>query len=293
MNSPFLNMALESVLKSLSDAFVQIAAAIQTSELGKVGTTNASGEEQIALDVLSNTILCEHLRKNEHVATMASEEMGEEERTGRGNFAVVWDPLDGSSLVDVNLSIGTIFGIYEGATLIGRIGREMIAAGLAVYGPRTTMIIARANESVKEYQLTPQKEWKLSKDDIRVGEGKMFSPGNLRAVVDREDYLGLVEWWMKQGYTLRYSGGMVPDVNQILLKGKGIFSYPGYSEAPQGKLRLLYECAPLAYVMECAGGAASDGHQPILDKVIEATHQRTPIYIGSKAEVARCEKLLG
>ncbi|MFA6436556.1 MAG: fructose-bisphosphatase class I, partial [Candidatus Gracilibacteria bacterium] len=136
-------------------------------------------------------------------------------------------------------------------------------------------------------------EWQPARQGITVKEGKMFAPGNLRAVADRADYLELVRWWMEQGYTLRYSGGMVPDINQILLKGKGIFSYPGYSEAPQGKLRLLFECAPMAYLLEQAGGAGSDGTMPILDKTIESIHQRTPVYLGSKEEVKRCEERLG
>ena len=121
----------------------------------------------------------------------------------------------------------------------------------------------------------------------------MFAPGNLRATKFRKDYLDLVNWWMEQQYTLRYSGGMVPDINSILIKGKGIFAYPGYEpDLVDGKLRLVFECGPMAYLMEQAGGAASDGTQPILDKKIESLSQRTPIFIGSKGEVKRCEREL-
>jgi fructose-1,6-bisphosphatase len=121
----------------------------------------------------------------------------------------------------------------------------------------------------------------------------MFAPGNLRACSERKEYMDLMNFWCMEKYTLRYSGGMVPDINQILLKGKGIFSYPGYSEAPNGKLRLLFECAPMSYLMEQAGGAGSDGKIRILEKKVENIDQRTPIFIGSKAEVDRCVISLG
>ncbi len=162
------------------------------------------------------------------------------------------------------------------------------------------MLARRDQEGVKEFRLLPNGEWAVSMEKVTVREGKMFAPGNLRATKFRPDYLKLVNWWMGQQYTLRYSGGMVPDVNSILVKGKGIFSYPGYQAdpasgetgAPDGKLRLVFECGPMAYLMERAGGAASDGRQRIVEKKIESLTQRTPIYIGSKAEVKRCEEQL-
>ena len=282
---------LSRVLEAIGNSVKEIAGRIHAVDIGKVGTVNAFGEEQLALDMLSNEIIQSHLTQTGLVALMASEEMEEEVRLPEGRFSVVFDPLDGSSLVDVNLAVGTIFGVYEGNQVVGRKGREMIAAGFAVYGPRTTLVISHG-EGVNEYRLV-RREWEPARQGITVKEGKMFAPGNLRAVSDRADYFELVRWWMEQGYTLRYSGGMVPDINQILLKGKGIFSYPGYSEAPQGKLRLLFECAPMAYLLEQAGGAGSDGKMPILDKIIESIHQRTPVYLGSKEEVKRCEERLG
>ena len=162
------------------------------------------------------------------------------------------------------------------------------------------MLALKGTDGVREVRLMPSGEWVCSIECVNVREGKMFAPGNLRATKFRPDYLKLVNWWMEQQYTLRYSGGMVPDVNSILVKGKGIFSYPGYQAdsasgetgAPDGKLRLVFECGPMAYLMEAAGGAASDGHQRIMDKKIESLTQRTPIYIGSKAEVKRCEEKL-
>jgi fructose-1,6-bisphosphatase I len=283
---------LGQVLKGIAKGGVRIAGALNTVDLGKAGTKNIYGEDQIALDVLSDEILEEEMKLTGLVSAIASEEQDDVVRLEGGKYAVCYDPLDGSSLVDVNLSVGTIFGVYEGGDFVGRKPSEMVAAGFIVYGPRTTMMVTRG-DGTYEFRLKNDGEWELAHERIQIGEGKMFAPGNLRAVTDRADYMELVNWWMKEQYTLRYSGGMVPDINQILLKGKGIFTYPGYSDAPNGKLRLLVECGPIAFIVEQAGGAASDGAIRILDKTIEDIAQRSPIYVGSKEEVKRCITYLG
>jgi len=280
-----------TVAESLVAAVKKISEAIKTSSTGKAGTYNIYGEEQLALDVLSDRIVQEECKKNPNIGLIASEELPEEIKIGEGRFAIAYDPLDGSSLVDVNLAVGSIFGIYETKSFVGMKGSDQVGAMIAVYGPRTTIILT-ALQGVKEFLLDRNGEFVLSNENINVGEGKMFAPGNLRAASERNDYLDLMNFWCKEQYTLRYSGGMVPDINQILLKGKGIFAYPGYSEAPNGKLRLLFECAPMSLLMEQAGGASSDGKTRILDKTIEKLDQRTPIYIGSKAEVLRCMEQL-
>jgi len=282
---------LFSVLGTLKDAVKKIAHAIEVSGTGKAGTQNIYGEEQLALDVLSDNIVQEECKKNPLIGLIASEELPDEVKLGNGKYAVAYDPLDGSSLVDVNLAVGSIFGIYKTDTFLGVKGADQVAAMIAVYGPKTTIVLAVDN-GVKEFVLNIENKFILSNDNIKVGEGKMFAPGNLRAAIERKDYLDLVNFWCKEQYTLRYSGGMVPDLNQILLKGKGIFSYPGYGDAPNGKLRLLFECAPMALLMTQAGGAASDGTIDILEKPLKKLDQRTPIYIGSKAEVERCCKAL-
>ncbi len=124
------------------------------------------------------------------------------------------------------------------------------------------------------------------------GEKKIFAPGNLRACGSEEWYVKLLEHWAKNDYTLRYSGGMVPDVNQILKKGCGVFTYPGYAEKPQGKLRLLYECAPMAFLMEQAGGDGVSNKGRILDISIEKLDQRTPVFLGSKKEIALVQSFM-
>lgn len=282
---------LFAVLESLKDSVIQIASAVKTVGVDKAGTQNVFGEEQLAIDVAANHIVEENLRKNIHVGLIASEELPDELKIGEGEYAVCFDPLDGSSLIDVNLAVGSIFGIYKAETFIGVSGEEQIAAMAAVYGPRTTIILT-VKKGVVEFILNSEGEFVLCKSDIKVGEGKMFAPGNLRACKTRKEYLDLVNYWCNEQYTLRYSGGMVPDINQILLKGKGIFAYPGFDDEPNGKLRLLFECAPFSLIMEQAGGDSSDGNGRLLEKVVNSLDQRTPVFIGSKAEVLRCKKFL-
>jgi fructose-1,6-bisphosphatase len=283
---------VHSIFMTLKEAVASIAEAIKISDKGKAGTENIYGEDQLALDVLSDKILGELFKKNEYVGLVASEELPDEMSVGEGEYAACYDPLDGSSLADVNLAVGTIVGIYKTDTFVGVKGDDQLASMIAVYGPSTTMILT-VKKGVVKFQMDDKGEFVMCKSDIKVGEGKMFAPGNLRATAVREDYMKLVNYWMEQQYTLRYSGGMVPDINQILLKGKGIFSYPGYGDAPDGKLRILFECAPMSLLMEQAGGASTDGKVRILEKVVERLDQRTPIFIGSKEEVARCEEYLG
>lgn len=290
---------LQSVLVTLSESVKAISERISTAETCKAGTNNEYGEEQMALDILADKLIQEECEKNEQIGLIASEEQPDEIWLGDGDFAVSYDPLDGSSLIDVNLAVGTIFGVYDlklrsdanqDKSFVGLKGDDLEVSMIAVYGPRTTIVLAIDGE-VNEFTLG-EDEFYLSKSELKVGEGKMFSPGNLRACSENLKYLDLVTFWIRSEYTLRYSGGMVPDVNQILLKGKGIFSYPPYSKYPDGKLRLIFECAPMAFLMEKAGGAASDGYKRILEKTYEKIDQRTPIYIGSKEEVDRCSKYL-
>lgn len=283
---------LITVVESIATSIKQISVAVRTADTGKAGSKNIFGEEQLALDVLSDRILQEEFKKNALVGLIASEELPTEMKLGEGDFAVAYDPLDGSSLVDVNFAVGSIFGVYKAKTFVGVKGDEQLASMVAIYGPRTTLIIT-VRKDVAAFVLDESGEFVLFKENIQVGEGKMFAPGNLRACVSRSDYMELVKFWCKEQYTLRYSGGMVPDINHILLKGKGIFSYPGYDDEPNGKLRLLFECAPMSLLMEQAGGAASNGKIRILAKQVESLDQRTPIFIGSKLEVERCQKMLG
>ena len=258
----------------------------------KAGTANIFGEQQVKMDVRSNQIVEEKLVQTMVVGLIASEEMDEELKICDGPYAVAHDPLDGSSLIDVNLAVGSIFGIYRTETFYGRMGDEQVGAVLGVYGPRTALFLT-VREGVA-YFVFDGNQFVLEHERLVIKkEGKMFAPGNLRAAAKRKDYLELVNYWTVNEYKLRYSGGMVPDIGQILLKGYGIFTYPGYVDQPDGKLRVLYECAPMALIIEDAGGKAVDCKgRRILELEVTDLAQRTPILIGSKLEVELAEKHL-
>ncbi|MBL4694089.1 fructose-1,6-bisphosphatase [Candidatus Gracilibacteria bacterium] len=282
---------LSPTILALAEAVKGISQAVKTADMGKVGTMNSSGEEQIAIDVQADEILRKMAEACDQVGLLASEEMEGEDKVGEGEYAICHDPLDGSSLFDVNLSVGTIVGIYKTNSFIGVKGDDQVGAFVAVYGPRTTIFFT-LRDGVNEFTLIDS-EFVMTKENIKVAEeGKMFAPGNLRACSERKDYLKLVNYWCENQYRLRYSGGMVPDINHILIKGMGVFAYPGYGDQPNGKLRLLYECAPMALLMEEAGGSASDGQNRVLEIVVKDLHQRTPIFVGSKMEVQRCKDFL-
>lgn len=275
----------------IPEAVRRIRTAISSQKGELAGSENVYGEKQLALDVQSNQIVLDGLKASGLVSLAASEELDKAvslQATSykpQASFTVVFDPLDGSSLVDVNFAVGSIFGVYPSGNLIGKTGDEQLAACYAVYGPHTTFVLT-VKKGTHEFKLAPDGNFYLAKENLCISEeSKYFAPGNLRAAAEREDYLKLVNEWIKKGLTLRYSGGMVPDINHILLKGSGVFTYPGYSKTPQGKLRLLFECNPFALLVEQAGGAATDGKGRILGKKIEELHQRTPIFIGSKKVV--------
>lgn len=283
---------LKSVLCSLKDAVKKISSAIRTANACKAGSTNVYGEEQLALDILTDKMVQDELKKNPNVGLLASEELPDEVKISDAPYAVCYDPLDGSSLVDVNLAVGSIFGIYKTNTFIGCKGDEMLASMIAVYGPRTTIVLTVKKGTV-EFCLNEENEFVLTNDKIRIAnKKKMFAPGNLRACRTEPKYKELMNYWMESEYTLRYSGGMVPDINQILIKGQGVFTYPGYIDAPSGKLRLLFECAPLSLLVEQAGGKSTNGKMRILDVTVNELSQRTPIFIGAEDEVLTAEKFL-
>jgi fructose-1,6-bisphosphatase I len=275
---------LRNLLTDLSREFVHMADDLKNYETGHAGSQNVYGENQLKADITANNLFVNLLQNHQSVDSIASEELEEElkgKASGNG-YSVAFDPLDGSSLVDVNLTIGSIFGIYKGPGFIGRKGSEQVASIITVYGPRLTFMIT-VGKGVKEFIFDERDACFLLHSDIKFnGEKKLFAPGNLRACSSEEWYVKLLDFWVKNDYTLRYSGGMVPDVNQILKKGSGVFTYPGYKDKPEGKLRLLYECAPMAFLAEQAGGEGTSGKMRILDIEVTKLDQKTPVFLGEK-----------
>lgn len=269
-----------------------ISAKIHESNRKLAGFKNIFGEEQLALDKSSDAILKNQLQFSGFVREYASEEQDQIVQIGKGaeKYFVTADPLDGSSLVDTNLAIGTIIGIHNGA-MYGKGRDTMVAALYITYGPLITMVYS-AGKGTHEFVLNREGEYVLSEENIRLNEkGGIYSLGGLRRDWPPE-HLRFVEYLEAEGYKLRYSGGFVPDINQVLIKNGGIFTYPALKKSPHGKLRLMFELLPMAFLIEQAGGKATDGKQLILDIPVEDIGQRSPIYIGSRFEVEKAREFL-
>jgi fructose-1,6-bisphosphatase I len=284
---------LTRLICEIADASKYIIHAIRTGELGMAGTSNLYGEEQLALDVLSDRIIIKRLRHSDVVANLVSEESGEIvpiDPDNEDKFSVAFDPLDGSSLVDVNLAVGTIVSIYKGNNLL-QPGRNQVAAMYILYGPRTTLVYS-TGKGVHEFGMNSLMEFTLNYENIRMtGPARIYSPGGLRSkyTPGTEKFARALE---ESGTKLRYSGGFVPDINQVLIKRGGLFMYPHLTDAPSGKLRLLFELNPMAFLIEQAGGAASDGRQRILDIEPDGVELRAPVFIGTAEAVALAEKCI-
>ncbi len=269
--------------------------------LGDYGATNIQGEDVKKLDVYANNQFMGVLRHGISCAGIGSEEMDDliifdDEISNKSKYVVLFDPLDGSSNIDVNVSIGTIFSVFRRVTPLGtpataadflQPGHQQVAAGYIIYGSSTIMVYA-TKRGVNGFTLDPSiGEFSLSHPDIKTPEnGKLYSVnhGNFFLFdLGVKKYIDQCQHKTKeQGgpYTQRYIGSMVADVHRNLIKG-GIFMYPGTTDQPSGKLRLMYECNPFAYIIEKAGGRATDGKQRILDIIPTTLHERTPIFIGS------------
>ena len=281
------------LISEIAEASKYIIHSISTGDLGVAGTSNLYGEQQLALDVLADRILRKRLDHSRVVANMMSEEMDEIIPVSPdcgGKYSVAFDPLDGSSLVDVNLAVGTIVSIFQGCDLL-QPGRKQVAALYILYGPRTTLVYS-VGKGVHEFGMNMLREYTLLQENITIKpQGNLYSPGGQRNLYTPgvEAFISKLE---QRGVKLRYSGGFVPDINQVLLKGEGIFFYPHLQGKPKGKLRVLFELNPMAFLIEQAGGAASDGRQPILDLQPQQIHERSPVFIGCKKDVALAEELI-
>jgi fructose-1,6-bisphosphatase I len=303
-----------SLLKQISLAVRIIHARVRSAGLagmlGYAGNTNVQGEEQQKLDVVANDVLCAVLGRGSHAAMLASEEMDEPYVTDndqtQAKYIVLFDPLDGSSNIDVNISIGTIFAILRKKTQDRRPsaedalrpGREIVAAGYAVYGSSTIFVLTTGH-GVHCFTLDPMVgTFFLSHANITCPRrGSLYSLNEGNQARWSPEVKRWAQWIKSEDktrglpYSHRYVGSLVADAHRTLLKG-GIFAYPLDSKSPTGKLRLLYEANPIAYIFEQAGGAATTGTDPILDIVPKELHQRTPLVIGSIDDVAEYRRFM-
>jgi len=266
--------------------------------LGFTGGVNVQGESVKKMDIYANEVFISVFKQSGLVCRLASEEMEKPyyipENCPLGRYSLLYDPLDGSSNLDINLNVGSIFSIRqqegndeEGLALdLLQDGNKQIAAGYVLYGP-STMLVYSIGKGVHSFTLDPSLgEFILSSENIQVPEhGPIYSvnEGNFWQWEESiRDYIRYVH--RHEGYTARYGGALVGDFHRILIQG-GVFLYPGTVKKPEGKLRLLYESAPLAFLIEQAGGLASTGGEDIMDVVPTKLHERTPLIIGSKEDV--------
>mmetsp|Transcript_28591 Transcript_28591/g.48008 ORF Transcript_28591/g.48008 Transcript_28591/m.48008 type:complete len:356 (-) Transcript_28591:189-1256(-) len=289
---------LKKTTMGMFRACKEIAYKIRTASCDKMACFNEFGDEQLAIDILANNVIFQNLKNSGSCATASSEETPTEDPMGGKGYSVAFDPLDGSSIIDTNFAVGTIWGTWEGEKLTGVTGRGIKAAGMAVYGPRTTITLAISNmEGAHEFLLVDDfsamhGQWIKTNEFNGIESGKLIAPGNLRATQDNEGYSKLFNYWVENMYQLRYTGGMVPDVNQLMVKGKGVFVNCA-SKNTKSKLRVLYEVAPIGYIIEKAGGKSSDGSGSVLDILIEDTEQVSQVAFGAPEEVERFDEYVG
>lgn len=271
---------------------------------GLAGSANVQGEDQKKLDVLANEIFINALKSSGKVSMMVSEEDEEAiivEENLKGKYCVVFDPLDGSSNIDAGVSIGTIFGIYkvnEGSNGelkdVLRPGRDLVCAGYCMYGSSCNLVISTGN-GVDGFTLDPAiGEFVLTHPNIKIPKrGKIYSVNEGNSIYWDEPCKQLFNALKnppagKSPYSARYIGSMVADVHRTLLYG-GLFAYPADSKSKSGKLRVLYECFPMAFILEQAGGKASTGRSRMLDHLPQKIHERAPIFLGSAEDVSDVE----
>jgi fructose-1,6-bisphosphatase I len=315
---PFASGELSRLLNDIAVASKVVSkdvrrAGLLENFLGAQGSTNIQGEEQQKLDVIADNQFINMFKAGGEVCGIASEENDDfmafdSEFSKNGKYVVLFDPLDGSSNIDVNVSIGTIFSIYRRKSDIGslatiedmlQMGQEQVAAGYVLYGS-STMLVYTTGRGVNGFTLDPSiGEFCLSHPDMKMPEtGRMYAMNEGNINICEEGIKEYIETYCQQTqpgharpYSGRYIGSLVADFHRNLIKG-GIYIYPDTSLDPEGKLRLLYECNPLAFIAEQAGGLATDGRNRIMSISPGRLHQRVPFFIGSKKMVEQAMSFL-
>ncbi len=278
---------MTEIIEAIKRSAKRIAQEIQTTDFGYHEGTNESGEQQLKLDVRSDLIIEEELAQVSSIKLLASEEKSDPITINEeGRYLVGYDPLDGSSLVDTNLSVGSIFGIYEKSFN----GPDLLASAYVVYGPRVELVTA----TIKAERFILQGDDFVYLQELALKDkGKINAPGGTQKHW-YPHHKKLIQSLFEEGYRLRYSGGMVPDLHQILVKGGGLFSYPGTTDKPSGKLRKVFEVFPFANIYEKAGGNAIDDlGRRLLELPAHEVHETTPCFFGSSYEIQKVKEYYG
>lgn len=271
---------MQEIIKAIEEASIEIKEIIETGDTGKSEQENSTGDTQLKLDIASDQIIERIFKKIPNIKAIVSEEQENIiDLNENGEYLIAYDPLDGSSLVDVNLSVGSIYGIYKNEFN----AQNIVGSVYVVFGPRVEMVVAI--DDVKMYRLKHGK-FEFIQNIVLKQKGNLKAPGSTQSAWSAH-HKQMVDDIFNDGYRLRYSGGMVPDLHQILLKGGGLFSYPGTTDRPKGKLRQLFEVFPFAFTYEKAGGGAIDGQKRVLEVETTHIHDTTPCFFGSNEEIKR------
>ena len=257
------------------------------SNQGVSNTKNMYGETQVEMDKWADSVLVDGLKDLPYVASVSSEERDDVIICNEdGEFSVCFDPLDGSSLMGVNLTVGTIVGIHRGKDPFKK-GKDLAGALYILYGPLTTLTYS-VGEGVHEFVENGDGDFIIQHENMRIGSTKIFAPGGLRKKYFSY-HLRFIERLEEEGYKIRFCGAFVADVHQIIHKG-GVFTYPATIGSDDGKLRLLFEANPMGFLIAQSGGAISNGDGDILEMTPNRLDQRVPIYIGGKREIDMIEE---
>ncbi len=275
---------MKEIIESIKISTIEIQKIISLGDMGKSKEQNSTGDTQLKLDIISDKIIEKNFKKLKSVKRIVSEEQEYiVEINEDAEYLIAYDPLDGSSLVDVNLSVGSIYGIYQNDFT----GNNIVASIYVVFGPRIEMIICDG-KSVELYRMKNEDFYYVK--DIKMNKsGNLNSPGSTQKCW-YPHHKEMIDKMFEEKYELTYSGGMVPDLHHILVRGGGLFSYPAASDKPEGKLRQLFEVFPFAHIFETAGGGATDGKSRVLDIPTRHIHDTSPCFFGSNNEISRVLK---
>ncbi|EAK9946882.1 class 1 fructose-bisphosphatase [Campylobacter lari] len=277
---------MQELINDIQKAVIEISKELRyLKDFDYIASQNATGDNQLKLDVKSDEIITRILKQSKGIKSLISEEKQEQLLINENEkYIVAYDPLDGSSLVDVNFAIGSIFAIYEQKAS----AKNLKAAVYAIYGVRLEFIVCI--DTPKLYRLNEKDEFVFVKDLKLNEKGKLNASGGTQKNWS-DTHRAFIKALFDEGYRLRYSGAMVSDLHQILLKGGGLFSYPATSDAPNGKLRAYFEVFPFAFIFEKAEGFSTNGeNNSLLDLEFEKIHASTPCFLGSKYEIEKLKQ---
>jgi len=281
---------MKTIFDAIQTIAVSVDALIKEGDLGYSASHNATGDTQLKMDVASDHVIEKSLSALAHVRAIISEEKDEVLTLDpEAPYTICYDPLDGSSIVDANFSVGSIFGIYEGEPS----GASLVASIYVLYGRHIELVSVERGHTPVRLRFVHGLWQPLSEAFVLKPQGRHVAPGGTQKYWP-DYHKAYIESLFAQGYRLRYSGGMVPDLHHLLVKGGGVFAYPATDDVPEGKLRILFEVLPFALIFEAAGGQAIDHHgRRLLELSPAHHHDTTPCFFGSNAEIDALKSAYG